>query len=220
MALNIELGTNIKYTDESGRAYHLFEGDQVICHVGEKVYCGVISLIGMYKEKTDSESQQVICLNTSKNATSLSSEIIKVKDITYICKNLFYHNKNLLNEEQKIVNIFMEIGLSKEKAESAFNRMKEAAVYYNIPVVKAAAYAMQAIRDLNDNKMGDDKEAIKKKIAEFAKECADMAAKEYFRMLDMYLNALRQDGADILLYISDTLDIVSKCWGDLMGQNN
>ena len=52
MSLKIEVGTNIKCTDETG-SYYFYEGDKIICHVGEKVYNGTISWIGAYRENSD-----------------------------------------------------------------------------------------------------------------------------------------------------------------------
>ena len=219
MPLNINIGDNIEYTNENG-TYHFFKGDKVTCCTKEKKYTGVIDFIGNYRETKETGYESAIYLDTSDSKTSRSGEIIKLKDITSIYKTPFYHNINLFNEGQKVVNMFMGIGLSKEKAESAYKRMKDAVVYYNIPVVKAAAYAIQSTRDLNDGKMGDDKESMEKKLAEYAKECADVAVKEYSRMLGMYLETLKQDNKETLLHIFDILDIVSKCWSDLMGQND
>ncbi len=219
MPLNINIGLYIEYTNENG-TYHFFKGDKVTCYTKEKKYTGVIDFIGNYRETEETGYESAIYLDTSDSKTSRSGEIIKLKDITSIYKTPFYHNINLFNEGQKVVNMFMGIGLSKEKAESAYKRMKDAVVYYNIPVVKAAAYAIQSIRDLNDGKMGDDKESMEKKLTEYAKECADVAVKEYSRMLGMYLEALKQDNKETLLHIFDILDIVSKCWSDLMGQND
>lgn len=217
MGFSIEIGTNIKYTDGTGTHY-LFEGDRVACHVGGKVYNGTISLAGTYKEPMDPEPRQVICLNTSKNKTSLSSEIINLKDITGICRDQFSHGKNMPNNVQRFVGLFMERGYSREKAESIYNRMEEAVAYYNIPVVKAAAYAMRAVGYLNNNRAHGDTRDKKAKLAGFAKECADMAAKEYFKMLDMHIRSLERDGLDTVSCISDTLEIVSKCWDDLERQ--
>ncbi len=219
MPLNINIGDYIEYTDEND-TYRFFKGDKVTCCTKEKKYTGIIDFIGNYRETEETGYESAIYLDTSESKTSRSGKIIKLKDITSIYKNPFYHNINLLNEEQKVVDMFMDIGLSKEKAESAYNRMKDAVIYYNIPVVKAAAYAMKAIRYLNDNRMSDDREVKKNRLAEYVKECSDVAVKEYFRMLDIYIKTLEQDSEEALLYISDILDIVSKCWGDLMEQNN
>lgn len=217
MSLNIEVGTNIRYTDETG-TYYLFEGDKVICHVGEKVYNGTISCIGIYKEEPDSEPQQVIYMDTFKSRTSMSRDMIKLNDITGICKNPFSHDRESVSGEQKFVDMFMERGYSRERAKTVYDRMSDAVIFYNIPVVKAAAYAMQAIRYVSDKRIHGDKNSRARQLAEFAKECADMAAGEYFKMFEMYINAMLQGGNDALVCLEDTLDIVSKCWNDLSRQ--
>ena len=81
MKYNVELGANIKFTDEDGT--HTFtEGDNVICCLGdEKRYVGKITCIGNYQENEDSEPEQAICIDTSKSKTSYSSEIVKTADI-------------------------------------------------------------------------------------------------------------------------------------------
>ena len=117
MSLNIETGINLKYTDEIGTHY-LYEGDKVICHVGEHTYNGTISWIGIYKENADSEPQQVIYIDTWKGRTSMSREMVMLKDITNICKNPFSYdiNDETCSDGRKTFNVLTEKGYSKEQA--------------------------------------------------------------------------------------------------------
>lgn len=212
MALNIKAGINLKYTDETG-TYYLFEGDKVICHVGEKIYNGTISWIGVYKEKSDSEPEQVICIDTLKSKTSISREIIKIKNITYICKNPFYDNKRPFGNEQDFMDTFIENGYSKEQAKAVCDRMSDATVFYNVPYAKATAYALEIVRQ----KITSDKCNDKDVIMEFAKQCMEETEKEYFELVEMYLKVIEQCDRDESC-LKDTFDIVSKCWSDLSKQ--
>lgn len=119
MILNIEAGASIKYTDETGTCY-FHEGDKVICHVGERVYNGTISWIGAYQENADSELQQVIYIDTWNGRTSMSREIIRLKDVTDICKNSFSYdiNDETCSDGRKIFNVLVEKGYSKEQAKA------------------------------------------------------------------------------------------------------
>ena len=70
MEYNIELGSNIKFTDENGTHTYV-EGDDVICCCGEKErYIGKIICIGVYREDESAEPEKAICIDTSKSKTS------------------------------------------------------------------------------------------------------------------------------------------------------
>lgn len=83
----IGTGTYIKFTD-NGVTTKFLDGDNVIICIGdEKRYVGTIASIGTWSETKDSEKCFALFLDTSKSATSYSGEVIRVDDITYICKN-------------------------------------------------------------------------------------------------------------------------------------
>lgn len=212
MSFNIKTGSNLKYADETG-TYYLFEGDKVICHVGEKVYNGTLSLIGTYKENVDSELQQVIYIDTFKNRTNMSRDMIKVKDITYISKNPFYDNEKPFKNEQDFMDIYVRKGYSREQAKAICDRMSDTIVFYNIPYVKATNYAIEAVRQKITSDKSDDKDIIN----ELAKQCVEEAQKEYFELVDIYQKVIEQCDRDTACF-TDTLDIVSKCWNDLEKQ--
>ena len=129
---NIETGINITYIDETGTHY-LYEGDKVICHVGDKTYNGVLSLIGIYENNSDLEAQQVICIDTWKGRTSITREIIMLKDITNICKNPFYESERLDNKDQDILNEWIKRGYNKAQAKAICDRMHDMTVFYCTP---------------------------------------------------------------------------------------
>lgn len=101
MGLNVELGANVRYTDEDSTQY-FYEGNQVTCHVGKDVYTGVITSICYYKESEESEPQPAICIDTSKSKMSYSVEIILLKDITYLCNNIA---ENVVSSIYEIIGI-------------------------------------------------------------------------------------------------------------------
>lgn len=85
---NIEFGVSIRYKDESGVVNVFTEGDEVICCVGENDrYEGKISRIGYYQEDDEAEAELAMYIDTSTSKTSRSGEVVRLADITYICKN-------------------------------------------------------------------------------------------------------------------------------------
>lgn len=85
---NIGFSLNIKYKDENGVVNIFSEGDEVICCVGEdKRFVGMISSIGFYQEADDAETELAMYIDTSMSKTSYSGEVVRLADITYICKN-------------------------------------------------------------------------------------------------------------------------------------
>ncbi len=208
MILNIDAATNIRYTDETG-TYYFHEGDKVICHAGKHVYNGRISWIGAYQENADSEPQQIIYIDIWNGRTSMSREKVMLKDITDICKNPFYDEKPFGNEKD-FVDTYTKNGYSKEQAEALCNRLNDMTEFYCIPYIKAAAYAIEAVRQINIS----DKNDVRDIIMEGAKQCIEEAQREYFDLIEIYAKAIEQRNRDVSC-LTDTIDIASKCWNDL-----
>ncbi|MFG6345122.1 MAG: hypothetical protein K1W35_15715 [Lachnospiraceae bacterium] len=213
MSLNIETGINLKYTDEIGTHY-LYEGDKVLCHVGEHTYNGTISWIGIYKENADSEPQQVIYIDTWKGRTSMSREMVMLKDITNIRKNPFSYdiNDETCSDGRKTFNVLTEKGYSKEQAKAICDRTHDMTKFYCIPYIKATIYAIEVARQLNTSDKNDAKDII----MEGAKQCMEEAQKEYFELVDIYAKEIEQCNRDINC-LTDTIGITTKCWNDLRG---
>lgn len=208
---NIETGINITYIDETGTHY-LYEGDKVICHVGDKTYNGVLSLIGIYENNSDLEAQQVICIDTWKGRTSITREIIMLKDITNICKNPFYESERLDNKDQDILNEWIKRGYNKAQAKAICDRMHDMTVFYCIPYIKATTYAVEAVRNIIS-----DKTDAKDIIMDAAKQCIEEAQREFFELIGIYVKEIEQCDRDTSC-LTDVLNIVSKCWNDLEKQ--
>lgn len=206
--LNIETATNLKYTDETGM-YYFHEGDKVICHVGEQVYNGTISWIGAYRENAYSELQQVIYIDTWNGRTSMSRKMIRLKDVTDICKNPFYDEKPFGNEKD-FVDTYTKNGYSKEQAEALCDRLNDMTKFYCIPYIKATIYAIEAVRQINESDKNDAKDII----MEGAKQCMEEVKKEYFELVEIYAKEIEQCDRDASC-MTDTIKIVSKCWNDL-----
>lgn len=211
MSLNIETGTNLKYTDETG-TYYFHEGDKVICRVGERVYNGTISWIGAYQENADSELQQIIYIDTWKGRTSMSREMVMLKDITDICKNPFSYdiNDEKCSDGRKTFNVLVEKGYSKEQAKAICDRTHDMTKFYCIPYINATIYAIEAVRQL----ITSDKNDAKDIIMDAAKQCMEEAQKEYFELVDIYAKEIEQCDRDANC-LTDALGIAAKCWNEL-----
>ncbi len=209
MIFDIKVGTNLKCTDETG-GYYFYEGDKVICYVGDKVYNGTISWIGTYKENADSEPQQLITIDTFKSRTNMSRDMIKVEDITYISKNPFYDNEKKYSAEQDILDTLIKKGYSQEQAKAIRDRMSDATMFYFMPYTKATTYAIEAVRQINESDKNDAKDIIMKG----AKQCMEEVQKEYFELVEIYAKEIEQCDRDTNC-LTDTLNIVTKCWNDL-----
>ena len=209
MLLNVETRTNIKCRD-GVEVNYLYEGDKVVCYVGERVYIGTLSWIGGYKENADSEPQQLITIDTFKSRTSMSRDMIKVEDITYISKNPFYDNEKKYSAEQDILDTLIKKGYSQEQAKAIRDRMSDATMFYFMPYTKATTYAIEAVRQINESDKNDAKDIIMKG----AKQCMEEVQKEYFELVEIYAKEIEQCDRDTNC-LTDTLNIVTKCWNDL-----
>ena len=96
------------------------------------LYIGTLSWIGEYKENADSEPQQAICIDAWRGRTSMSRELIMLKDITEICKNPFLNDDNdkTRSGERGILDALIEKGYGKEQAKAICDRMYDMTVFY------------------------------------------------------------------------------------------
>lgn len=141
--VKMEVKAHISFTDE-GVTTTFYEGDNVICCVGdEERHIGKIAGIGTWKETEDTEPYQVVCIDTSKNPRSYSSEFIKVEDITYICKNPLVDEKLPINIEESdkrtFISMMVGLGYDEKLIEIYWDKMQKIMQVFNIPVDKALA---------------------------------------------------------------------------------
>ena len=128
----------LKYANEAG-GQGFREGDAVICFSGRKIHTGTIVAFCSYRESGDAEPQCSLYLDTSKNGMNRSCEVIKIADITYMCKapacDLFdYPRTNEALDREIFENMIVGLGYDKEKAEIMYENMKEFIALYNIPL--------------------------------------------------------------------------------------
>ena len=84
---NIEVLTSIKFKDEKGDENTFVKGENIIVALKNKgFHKGILTFIGQYSVD-DSETFNVICVDTSKSKMSYSVEIIKLTDIEGLYKN-------------------------------------------------------------------------------------------------------------------------------------
>lgn len=83
MGFNLEIKNHLEYVDRDGVTIYSV-GDNIVCEAGGKRYIGKIASIGYYRREEDPEPQPAIYIDTSKNETSYSGEVIMVEDITYL----------------------------------------------------------------------------------------------------------------------------------------
>ncbi len=86
-------------------------------------------------------------------------------------------------------------------------------MFYNVPYMNATNYAIEAVRQVNSSNQNNNKDIINK----LAKQCVEESQKEYFELVDIYQKVIEQCDRDAAC-LTDTLDIVSKCWNDLEKQ--
>lgn len=143
---------HINFKDE-GVTTTFYEGDSVICCIGsEERYEGKIIGIGNWKESDESESCEVICIDTSKNSRSYSSEIIKIEDITYICKNPLAEESNTVMSKDEMnkktyCGMLIGLGYDKDKVENLWDKAKKTMKIYDIPVTKMTACTVYSLKN-------------------------------------------------------------------------
>ena len=200
--VSIETKGHINFTDD-GVTTTFNEGDEVICCVGdEERHVGKIIAIGSWKENEDAEPYQVVCIETSKNARSYSSEIIKVDDITYICKNPL---KKKLDppmskkeaDKKTYVSMLVGLGCEPKAVETAWNSMEKVMDNFDIPVDKALACSLYSI-------------ANKCSIFEPMKEICGVDIEEMEKMLINLENAQKFSMGMAMKYLGECVELIGK----------
>lgn len=150
--VSIDTKPHINFTDE-GVTTSFYEGDNVICYVGDKErYTGKIIGIGNWKETEDSEAYEVICIDTSKSARSYSSEIIKTNDITYIYKNPIDEEPDTPMSKEEMdkktyCGMLIGMGYDEKQVENLWNNAKKIMKIYSIPVTKMTACTVYSLKN-------------------------------------------------------------------------
>lgn len=232
MNVNYEVGRNIKFTDENGTRM-FYEGDEIICCLRDNIrFEGKIELIGEYTEEKQTEPELAMYLDTSKSKTSRSGEIIKLADVTYICKNPLAENRDNFESKEEsdkntFVNVLTSLGYDKQKSENVYNIMKNVIKLYNIPINKATACAVYAIENKCDIKVPlkdmcdidfDKLENTANELTEVARECSAMSVKTFENLINIYKEAVRCGEKDIPTF-DDILKMVSDNWNNIFEED-
>lgn len=147
-----EIKPVLEYTNDTG-THGFKEGDAVICFSGSKIHTGTIVAFSSYRENKDADPQYSVYLDTSRNNMNRSCEVIKIEDITYMCKVpvndwLGYPETNETLDRNNFIEMIVALGHDKEKAEIIYEHMKELIELYNIPLSRLLSCAIREI-DLN-----------------------------------------------------------------------
>lgn len=148
--------TTLQYTNEEKTEFFV-EGDNIICCLESgKRYIGRIGRIGTYQKDEKSEPETAIYIETSKDKTGSSGELVMAGDITYICKvplNVIDYPK--INEEKdrnQFISMLIGLGIHKERAEAVHKSIKDIVYLYNVPLSAALAGAIQEVANPNTDK--------------------------------------------------------------------
>lgn len=222
--VNIETKGQLNFTDD-GVTNTFTEGDNVICCVGdEKRYVGKITGIGAWKENDETESCNVIIIDTSTSARSYSSEVINVDDITFICKNPLKDSvaepplSKKEMDKRTYVSMLVGLGGNKEKAEEAWESISIFMDIFNIPVDKALACSIYSIANKCDFTIplkdicGIDLKEIVATLEKTQKYCASMAVKSFGELLEIIGKVIKGE-EDIT--IEDLTEAMSEVWSEL-----
>lgn len=200
--VSIETKGHINFTDE-GVTTTFNEGDNVICCVGdEERHVGTITAIGSWKENDDAEPYQAVYIDTSKNARSYSSEIIKVDDITYICKNPLKDKleppmSKKESDKKTYVGMLVGLGYEPSKVEKAWASVEKVMDIYDIPVDKALACSLYSITNQCS-------------IFESLKDICGVDIKEMESLIDNLENAAKFSMGMAIKSFGELLEIIGK----------
>lgn len=148
---NIEAKQYVEFTYE-GVTEKFYEGDKVICRTDDKEYTGIVKDIGVFRETEDSEPVTVICIDTSKSAWSYSSEIIKVDDVTFICKDFLADadiDDSMTDEEMKkntYISLFVGMGYDRTKVENMWANVDKLMKQFDLPFEKVMSCVIYALK--------------------------------------------------------------------------
>jgi hypothetical protein len=148
---NIEAKQYVEFTYE-GVIEKFYDGDKVICRTDENEYAGTIKAIGAFRETGDSEPVTVICIDTSKSVWSYSTEMIKVDDVTFICKDFLADveiSDDISDEDlQKntYIGLLVGMGYERKKVENTWDKANNLMKQFNIPFEKTVSCILYSLK--------------------------------------------------------------------------
>ena len=165
-----EIKPVLEYTAEESKQF-FNEGDAVTCFADRKIYTGTIVAFSNYKENEDADPQCSVYLDTSKNNMNRSCEVIKLADITYMCRIpmndfLDYPETNEDLDREAFINMFVGLGYPKETGENMYESIKGFMALYNIPLSIMLSSAVQDIKLNEDGSCQNELLEIDKKLLE------------------------------------------------------
>ena len=202
--INIESVGKVSFTDE-GETTTFYEGDEVICCIGnDKRYVGKINAVGYWKDSEEDEPYEVISINTSKGDRSYSTEVIKVDEITYMCKNPLKDSiEPALSKEEMdkktFVSMLVNLGYEKSAVETLWEKMQKSMKYFDIPVEKALACTLYSLEN-NCDIYEPMKEICGVDIVEMDKMVSDLEKTQTYT-IGMAINGLCELFSAIVEYI-------------------
>ena len=137
---------------KDGITEKFYSGDKVMCHTKDTEYKGTITCIGEFKESEDEESVTVICLDTSKSAWSYSSEIIKVNDIEFMCRDFLTNveiTESMSDEETKkntYISLLVGMGYDREKVENTWTNVDKLMKQFDLPFEKVMSCMIYSLK--------------------------------------------------------------------------
>lgn len=147
----IEAKQYVEFTYE-GVTEKFYEGDKVVCRTDDKEYTGTVKAIGIFRETEDSEPVTVICIDTSKSAWSYSSEIIKVDDVAFICKDFLADadiDNSMTDEEMKkntYISLFVGMGYDRTKVEDMWTNVDKLMKQFDLPFEKVMSCMIYSLK--------------------------------------------------------------------------
>ena len=150
MIYSMEIGKNLRYINEDRTGKYFIEGDEIDCYIRSgKRYTGKIAGIGVSRENGTENLEPVVQMDTSKNDTSYSWEIIFIKDIIYISNKHKDAMPEFMNKEldkELFINTFIGAGYEEKFAKVFYDKMLPIIIIYGIPIKKAAECALYALK--------------------------------------------------------------------------
>lgn len=197
MGFYADTKADIEYTDNNGTTYFNI-GDKVACYTDRARYSGRITQIGTYLNAESTECFPAVYVDTSKSETSISGEIIFIKEIRYMYK--YASDETGEQNKKDFVESLRSLGYGKELSEQTFDRLQRI-IYDCICTISKITvcidYAVknhcsveEALKQMCNVKNETD---VENELIKVKEECTDTMEETCRNLINVFMDLLKEE---------------------------
>lgn len=197
MGFYADTKADIEYTDNNGTTYFNI-GDKVACYTDRTRYTGKITQIGTYLNAESMECFPAVYIDTSKSETSISGEIVLIKEIKYMYK--YVSDETDEQNKKDFMENLRSLGYSKELSEETYDRLQRIIYNCSLTISKITVYIDYAVKNrcsieemLKQLCNVKNETDVENELIKIKEECADTMKETCGDLINVFMDLLKEE---------------------------